>query len=52
MRQAGTYASYLHHELMRVVPTYVGLGATVLIFALILSRMEFPKIRSEHEGLS
>ena len=50
MRQAGTYSAYLHQELMRVVPTYVGLGATVLIFALILSRMEFPTIRSEHEN--
>ena len=50
MRQAGSYTPYLHHELMRVVPTYVGLGAAVLTFALILSRMEFPSIHSEHEN--
>jgi MFS transporter, FHS family, L-fucose permease len=50
MRQAGTYSGYLHQELLRVVPTYVGLGATVLLFALILSRMEFPTIQSEHEN--
>lgn len=42
MRKAGTYAAYLHGELMRVVPTYIALGAVVLLFALLLSRMEFP----------
>ncbi len=50
MKAAGTYQSYLHGELMRVVPTYLGLGSTVLLFALVLSRMRFPKIASEHEG--
>jgi FHS family L-fucose permease-like MFS transporter len=50
MKQAGTYAAYLHGELMRVVPTYLGLGSTVLLFALLLSRMKFPSIASEHEG--
>ncbi|GAC1423421.1 MAG: L-fucose:H+ symporter permease [Acidobacteriaceae bacterium] len=52
MRAAGTYQSYLHAELMRVVPTYLALGSTVLLFALVLSRMRFPKIASEHEGES
>jgi FHS family L-fucose permease-like MFS transporter len=50
MKAAGTYAGYLHTELMRVVPTYLALGSTVLLFALVLSRMKFPKIASEHEG--
>jgi MFS transporter, FHS family, L-fucose permease len=50
MQQAGTYAGYLHGELMRVVPTYLVLGSVVLLFALALSRMRFPKIASEHEG--
>lgn len=50
MKQAGTYTGYLHGELMRVVPTYLGLGTTVLLFALVLSRMKFPAIASEHEG--
>jgi FHS family L-fucose permease-like MFS transporter len=50
MKAAGTYSSYLHGEIMRVVPTYIGLGSAVLLFALLLSRMHFPKILSEHEG--
>jgi len=52
MRQAGTYAKYLHTELMRVVPTYIALGSVVLLFALLLSRMKFPSIASEHEDES
>ena len=50
MKEAGTYAGYLHSELMRVVPTYLGLGSVVLLFALLLSRMKFPSMTSEHEG--
>jgi FHS family L-fucose permease-like MFS transporter len=46
MKQAGTYAGYLHAELMRVVPTYLALGSAVLLFALILSRMKFPSMTS------
>ena len=49
MRSAGTYAAYLHGERMRVVPTYIVLGLVVLSFALLLSRIEFPTISSEHE---
>ena len=52
MKQAGTYAGYLHTELLRVVPTYLVLGSTVLLFALLLSRMKFPSMRGEHEDLS
>ena len=52
MKQAGTYAGYLHTELLRVVPTYLALGSTVLLFALLLSRMKFPSMRGEHEDLS
>jgi MFS transporter, FHS family, L-fucose permease len=52
MKQAGTYESYLHTELLRVVPTYLVLGSTVLLFALLLSRMKFPSMRGEHEDLS
>ena len=33
-----------------MVPTYLALGSAVLLFALVLSRMKFPKIASEHEG--
>ena len=50
MRQAGTYSAYLHTEILRVVPTYLALGSVVLLFALVLSRMKFPAIQSEHEG--
>ena len=42
MQAAGTYAAYLHTEIMRVVPTYLAFGAVVLLFALMLSRMKFP----------
>ncbi len=49
MKAAGTYAGYLQQELMRVVPTYLVLGSVVLLFALILSRMKFPSMRSADE---
>jgi len=49
-KAAGTYAGYLHEEIMRVVPTYIALGSVVLLFAFALSRMRFPTIMSEHEG--
>jgi MFS transporter, FHS family, L-fucose permease len=47
MKVAGTYQTYLHAELMRVVPIYLILGLTVLIFALILTRLKFPFIADE-----
>jgi FHS family L-fucose permease-like MFS transporter len=50
MKAAGTYAGYLHGEIMRVVPTYIALGSAVLLFAFALSRMRFPVVTSEHEG--
>ena len=50
MKRAGTYVAYLHSEIMRVVPTYLVLGCVVLLFAVILSRMKFPVIDSEHEA--
>src|ERR1039458_9908749 len=37
--KAADYASYLHMEIMRVVPTYLALGSAVLLFAFLLSRM-------------
>jgi MFS transporter, FHS family, L-fucose permease len=52
MKAAGTYAAYLHMEIMRVVPTYLAFGAVVLLCAFILSRMAFPAMHSEHEGES
>lgn len=49
MRADGTLASYLHAEIMRVVPTYVGLGCVVLLWALWIGLTRFPRIESEHE---
>jgi FHS family L-fucose permease-like MFS transporter len=50
MKAAGTYSLYLHQELLRVVPTYLVLGTTVLLFALLLSRMKFPVMRGEDDA--
>jgi len=50
MKVAGTYQSYLHGEIMRVVPTYMAFGAVVLLFAFLLMRTKFPVIQVEHEG--
>ena len=49
MKQAGTYAAYLHTEIMRVVPTYVVLGCVVLAMAALIGLTKFPPIVSEHE---
>ena len=51
MKQVGTYQSYLHGEIMRVVPTYMAFGAVVLLFAFLLMRTKFPVINVEHEGI-
>jgi FHS family L-fucose permease-like MFS transporter len=50
MKVAGTYAAYLHTEIMRVVPTYVALGCVVLLWAVVLGRTRFPVIESEQSG--
>lgn len=42
MKAARTYASYLHAELMRVVPVYVVLGSIVLILAALLAFSRLP----------
>jgi FHS family L-fucose permease-like MFS transporter len=42
MKAQGTYAAYLHSEILRVVPTYVGLGLAVLILAFVIWRTRFP----------
>jgi FHS family L-fucose permease-like MFS transporter len=49
MKAAGTYAAYLHTEIMRVVPTYVVLGCLVLLWAVWIAFTKFPVIESEHE---
>jgi FHS family L-fucose permease-like MFS transporter len=52
MKHSGTYAAYLHRELLRVVPTYLILGSIVLLFAAVFSRMNFPSMMSERAGAS
>jgi len=42
MKAQGTYAAYLHSEILRVVPTYVVLGIAVLVLAAFIGRAKFP----------
>jgi FHS family L-fucose permease-like MFS transporter len=42
MKLQGTYAAYLHGEILRVVPTYVALGVAVLVLAIFIARSKFP----------
>jgi FHS family L-fucose permease-like MFS transporter len=44
MKAAGTYTAYLHTEILRVVPTYVVLGAAVLVLATLIWLTRFPVI--------
>jgi FHS family L-fucose permease-like MFS transporter len=44
MKSQGTYLAYIHHEILRVVPVYVGLACFVLLFALLIARTTFPPI--------
>jgi FHS family L-fucose permease-like MFS transporter len=50
MKQAGTYVEHMHLELMRVVPTYAGLGAVVLLLALWIGLIKFPAIANQPLG--
>ncbi len=51
MRTAGTLGHYLHSEIMRVVPTYVGLGCVVLLWAVWIGLTKFPAIH-RHDSVS
>jgi FHS family L-fucose permease-like MFS transporter len=42
MKATGSYTSYLHSEILRVVPTYVALGAAVLLLAAAIALTRFP----------
>jgi FHS family L-fucose permease-like MFS transporter len=44
MKAQGTYEAYLHNEILRVVPTYVALGAGVLLLAAVIGFTRFPVI--------
>ena len=43
-KAAGTYATYLRHETMRVVVPYLVLGAIALTLALLFVRVRFPEV--------
>ena len=44
LKQAGTYAAYLHHETMRVAPPYLVIGIVVLLWAFLIYRTKFPAV--------
>ncbi len=46
---AGTYATYLHFETMRVVTPYFFICIAALTWAVIIFLKKFPPVRSEHE---
>jgi len=50
MKAQGTYAAYLHGEILRVVPTYVVLGIAVLVLAICIGRAKFPAGIDSSEG--
>ena len=52
MKSQGTYAAYLHREIMRVVPTYVSLGCVVFLLALIIGFTQFPAAPQEQRTKS
>lgn len=47
LKAQGSYAAYLHTELMRVVPTYVTLGCIVLLLAAVIATTRFPATTKE-----
>jgi FHS family L-fucose permease-like MFS transporter len=44
MQAAGTYQSYLRSETLRVVAPYIGLGALVWLWAVLIARTPFPHV--------
>jgi FHS family L-fucose permease-like MFS transporter len=44
MQVAGTYQNYLRGETLRVVAPYIGLGAVVLFWAVLIARTPFPHV--------
>ena len=55
-KAAGTYATYLKHETMRVVAPYLVLGCIALTLAIVFMRTKFPEVTADveehpaHEG--
>lgn len=46
-RAAGTYASYMHTETLRVVTPYLVLGSVALLWAVLIAFTKFPTLRKE-----
>lgn len=43
MKEAGTYADYLHSETLRVITPYVVLGIVILVWGLLILVTKFPE---------
>ncbi len=50
MRTAGTYAAYLHKEVLRTVAPYLVLGALALIWAVLIAVTRFPAFVKAREA--
>lgn len=42
LKATGQYQSYLHTEILRVIPPYMVIGAIILVIALIMWKVRFP----------
>src|SRR5450631_1297259 len=42
MKASNTYSTYMQHETLRVIPTYVLLSLVVLVAAILMMRTKFP----------
>jgi MFS transporter, FHS family, L-fucose permease len=49
MKAAGTYASYLHGEILRVVAPYLVLGCLALVWAVMIGLMQLPAFLQARE---
>lgn len=52
MQRAGTYAAYLHAEVLRVVAPYLVLGGMALFWAVLVKSMRMPAIVQAGEHVS
>jgi len=50
MQSAGTYATYLHRETLRVVTPYLVLGSIALLWAVLILTTKFPAFVREKEA--
>ena len=45
----GSYATYLHSEILRVITPYLVLGCAALVLAFLIARTKFPSVDVEEE---